>query len=192
MLPEQFIFIAVCVSLFGDFLYIKSIIKGYAKPNLVSWLIWALAPFLGYFFAIKAGGGLSLLPIFLAGFGPLLIIATALLTKNAFWKITTFDIFCGLFSVLALILYVFTHNLSISILFAILSDALAGLPTYKKGWNFPESESSPAYSFSIFTNAIGLMIVKNWSFAIYSFGAYLIVGNLIMVLILYRKKIFKS
>ena len=192
MLPAQFIFVSIVSSLIGDISYILSIIKGHTKPNLVSWFIWALAPLLGFFFAIKAGAGISALPIFLAGFGPLFIIVVAMFTKNALWKITPFDIYCGILSIIALIIYLFTHNLELSILFAILSDALAFIPTYKKGWNFPKSESSPVYSFSILTNAIGLMIIKDWSFTIYSFGTYFVIANLVMVLILYRKKIFRK
>ena len=95
MLPENIIFIAVFLNLIGQFLYIKSILRGHAKPNLVSWGIWMFAPFIGFFFQLKAGAGLSSVPIFMAGFGPLVIVAVALLTKNGVWKITSFDLLCG-------------------------------------------------------------------------------------------------
>jgi len=192
MLPENIIYFAVFLNLIGHAFYIKSIIKGHTKPNLVSWSIWVLAPFIGVFFQLKAGVGLSVFPIFIAGFGSLLTIITAVLVRNAFWKITAFDVYCGLLSVLALIFYIFTHNLGISILFAILSDALAFAPTYLKGWRFPETEYHSTYSLPIFANLIGLLIIKEWSFTIYSFGIYFVIANLVMVLILYRKKIFKS
>lgn len=189
---ENIIFFAIALNLFGHLFYIKSIIRGNTKPNLVSWLIWVMAPFIGVFFQVKAGAGLSVLPIFIAGFGSLITIITAVVVKNAFWKITAFDVYCGLLSLAALVFYVFTHNLSISILFAISSDALAFIPTYKKAWNFPETEYHSTYSFPIFSNLIGLLIIKEWSFTIYSFGLYFLISNTIMVLILYRKKIFKT
>jgi hypothetical protein len=178
MLPENIIYFAVSLNLIGHIFYIKSIIKGKAKPNIISWFVWMLAPFIGVFFQLKAGAGLSVLPVFMAGFGPLIIIIAAILVKNAFWKINSF--------------YIFTHNLSISIVFAILSDALACIPTFIKSWKYPESESSAAYTWAILSNIIGLLIIKNWSFPIYSFGIYLIVFNIAFVLILYRKKIFRT
>lgn len=191
MLSENIIFFAVLLNLFGSILYIKSIIRGHAKPNLVSWFIWMLAPFIGVFFQLKAGAGLSVLPVFMAGFGPLIIIIATLLTRNAIWKISTLDIACGVLAVLALIVFIITHNLGISILFAILSDGLAYIPTYVKSWKFPKSESVHAYSWAILANIVGLLIIKDWSFTIYSFGIYLIFMNVLMVLILYRKKVLK-
>lgn len=189
MLPEKIIYFAISLNLLGQILYIGSIIKGHAKPNLVSWGIWMLAPFIGVFFQLKAGAGLSVLPIFMAGFGPLIVLTSALLTKNAIWKINSFDLFCGFVSLIALFLYIMTHNLGISILFAILSDALAFIPTFIKSWKYPESESIYGYSFCVISNIIGLLIIKDWSFTIYSFGVYLVVFNIIEVVILYRKNI---
>jgi len=149
-----------------------------------------VAPFIGVFFQLKAGAGLSVLPVFMTGFGPLVIIIAAILTKNAFWKINVFDLYCGLFSVIALILYIFTHNLGISILFAILSDGLAAVPTIIKSWKFPETEIKINYFFAIVSNILGLLIIKNWSFTIYSFGIYNIAVNIIIIFCISRKKIF--
>jgi len=191
MLPEKIIFFAICLNLIGQVLYIRSIVQGKSKPNLVTWIIWMLAPFIGVFFQLKAGAGLSVLPIFMAGFGPLIIITAALLVKNAFWKIHKLDIYCGLLSVTALVLYIITHNISLSILFAILADVLAFMPTYIKAWSFPETESHHAYSWATISNLIGLLIIKEWSFPIYSFGLYLMLGNIVMIFVIFRRKIFK-
>lgn len=192
MLPEKIIFVTVLVSFIGYFFYLKDIFYGKTKPNLVSWFLWLLGPFLGVFFQLKAGAGLSVVPIFMAGFGPLLVVIFSIFRKNAYWKLNTFDVICGIFSILALILYALTHNLAVSIIFAILSDLFAFIPTYIKGWKNPESETMTVYLAGIFNNALGLLVIKNWSFTIYSFGLYLVIANIIMVYFLYRKKLFRS
>ncbi len=191
MLPENIIYIGVLVTLVGYFFYFKNIFYGQTRPNLVSWFLWMLGPFLGVFFQLKAGAGLSVLPVFLAGFGPLVVIIVSLIKSNSIWKISTFDIFCGFLSLLALVIYFTTRNLGISIVFAIASDFLAFIPTYIKGWRFPETETVTVYFTTIFSNILGLLIIKDWSFVIYSFGVYFIVANIVFILILYRKKIFK-
>ena len=164
-------------------------ISGGTKPNLVTWFFWSLAPFIGVFFQLKAGAGLSILPIFMAGFTSLVVIIVSVFKKNGYWKINTFDVVCGIISLLALILYVFTHNLSISILFAIISDALAYIPTIRKSWSFPETETGLMYTTGIVSNLIGLLTIKMWTFPIYSFGVYIILFNAIVVFSIYRKKI---
>jgi len=191
MLPEQIVYIGVVISLIGYYFYFKNIFKGTTKPNLVSWFLWMLGPFVGTFLQIKAGANLSFLPVFIAGLGPLIVIIVSIFNKKSYWKITLFDIICGLFSVLALVIYILTHNFGISILFAILSDLLASIPTLIKSWKFPETETASVYFVGIFTNVLGILVITNWIFPIYSFGIYLILMNIVMTYFIYRKKIYR-
>jgi len=189
MIPEKIIFVGVLINLITYFLYIKSIFRGGTRPNLISWFIWMLAPFLGFFFQLKAGAGLSSLSVFMVGFGPLLVITFSLFKKNAFWKIRFFDVVCGIFSLLALALYLATKNLVVSIVLVMLGDFLAYIPTFVKSWKYPETESSSIYFGGIIINILSLLIIKNWIFAIYSFPIYLIFGNSIEIFLIYRKKL---
>lgn len=192
MISDNFIYLGIIFYIIGYYSYFKGMFVGQTRPNLVSWFLWMLAPFIGVFFQLKAGAGLSALPVFMAGFGPLLVLLVSFWKKNGYWQITSFDIICGSFSFLALIFYTITHDLAISILFAILSDAIAFIPTFKKSWTNPESESGLLYLSSAFINVIGLLVIHDWSFTIYSFGVYLVVFNIAESILLYRKKIFKS
>lgn len=192
MLPENIIYIGVFVTIVGYFFYLKDIFYGQTKPNLVSWVLWALIPFLGFFFTIKAGAGLSALPIFIAGFGPLVIIIVSLFRKNSIWKISKLDITCGALALLSLLFYVFIHNLAISIIFAMLSDGLAAIPTLVKSWKFPETETTGPYLSGFLNNILGLFIIKNWIFSIYAFNIYFILINIVIVFFIYRKKIFPT
>lgn len=189
MLPEKIIYLSLVITFFGSFFYIKDILQGRTKPNLVSWFFWSLAPIIGSYLQFKAGAGLSILPVFLAGFVPLVIFFIALLTKNSHWTITKFDILCGIFSFLALMLWISTHRADISILFAILSDGLAAVPTLIKSWKFPETETAIGYSPGILNNILGLLVIKNWNFSIASFGIYFILMNSTLILFIKRKKI---
>ncbi len=191
MLPEKIIYIGVLINLIAIFWYIKTILYGKTRPNLISWTLWALAPLIATFLQTKAGAGLSFLAPFMAGFGPLIVILFASIKKRGFWRITKFDIVCGLFSLLALTFYIITNKLAISIFFAILSDALATIPTIRKSWNFPDTESALAYAGGIINYILSLLIITNWIFSIYSFNVYLIIINLIIIFSIYRKKIFK-
>ncbi len=192
MLPSYIIFLAIPVILAGYFFYFKDIFYGQTRPNIVSWFLWMLGPLIGVFFQLKAGAGLSVIPVFSAGFGPFVVVVVLFFKRNFIWKITTFDVICGIFSILALVLYALTHNLAISVLFAILSDLFAFIPTYIKGWKFPETETGILYFASAFNNILALLIIKNWIFPIYSFSVYLLLANLVFLIILYRKRVFSK
>lgn len=191
MLPEYTIVAGILINLFCSFWYIKNILKGDTKPNPVSWLIWSLAPFVGVFLQLRAGASWSVVGVFMAGFAPFLVVIFSLFKKNAFWKVRPFDLVCGLFSMAALIIYVVTSNLALSIVFAILSDFLAYIPTFVKTWKNPETETSSVYWGGIVNNILSLLIIKDWLFTIYSFQIYLVLANLIEVTFIYRKRIFR-
>lgn len=188
MIPENIIYITILISLLGYFFYFKDIFYGKVRPDLVTWFLWMLGPFISVFFQIKAGAGLSILPVFLAGFGPLVVIIVSLIRKNAHWKISQLDIICGTFALISLTLYFITHNLGISILFAIITDGLAAVPTIVKAWKFPGTESTAVYMVGVISNILGLLIIKDWIFTIYSFSLYIILINLFIVFCINRKK----
>lgn len=192
MLPEQFGYVAIVTSSLGAAWYIKGIFSGKTKPNFVTWFMWMLAPFIATFLYIKAGGSfIASLPVFMAGFVPLLVLIGATVKGNAYFKITFFDIACGIFSFLALIFWVLTRNTALSVVFAILADGLAAVPTLIKSWNFPETEKGLTYLPGVINNTIGLLIIKNWIFSIYSLNIYFILMNLALVFIIYRKTFLK-
>jgi hypothetical protein len=190
MLPEQIVYLSFVVSIFGSYFLIRDILAGRTKPNLVTWFLWALAPLIGTFLQLKAGAGLSVIPVFLAGFFPLIIFILALVKHDGYWKITMFDIFCGIFSVIALVLWILTRNTGVSILFAILADAFAAVPTIIKSWKFPETETALGYLPGTINNILGLLVIKEWTFSIYSFGIYFIVLNTLLMMFIWRSKIF--
>src|SRR3989339_846145 len=109
------------------------------------------------------------------------LIAYFFYFKNAYWKLTAFDFICGIFALISLVLYIFTHNLEISIIFVILSDGLAAIPTIVKSWKFPETETAAVYLAGIFAQTLALLIIKNWVFSIYVLNVYFIVINIIII-----------
>ena len=177
------------IQLTGVFFYIRSMALGSTRPNRVTWFIWALAPLIATGFAIKAGAGISILPVFMAGFNPILVLIASFLIQNGYWKINRLDIVCGALAIFSLLLWIITHSYSIAIIFAIMSDALAGIPTIIKSWKYPDTETASAYMGGIIANILGLFIVTNWTFPVYISGFYFIALNLILVFSIYRKKI---
>lgn len=191
MLPEYFIYLAVAVSLIGQIGYLNSIVHGTTKPNLVSQFMWMLSPFVGVFFQLKGGAGISTLALFMSGFASLMFIVVSVVNKKAYFRLETFDFICGLFSVLALVCYVLTHSLSISILFAIAGDTLAYFPTIKKSWYLPESENYSIYLVGIISHSISLLVLDNRIFSNYAFAVSIIFWNSVLLVTMFRKDIFR-
>jgi hypothetical protein len=183
------VFVAAVATLLATYVYIRSMFKGDTKPNRVSWLMWAIAPFIATSAAISSGVGWAVLPVFMAGFSPFLIFTASFATKKAQWKLSTFDYFCGALSGLALFLWSVTRNPNVAITFAIASDGLASIPTFTKAWRHPETESVWPFIVGVFNASTSFAAIAAWTFSGYAFPAYLIAVNFMMVLTVYNKKL---
>lgn len=179
MLNEKFVFIAISLNLLGGLSYLIDTIKGKTKPNKVSWLLWGLAPLIAFAAQVKQGVGLSSLMTLTIGISPLLIFSASFINREAAWKLTFFDLICGMLSLLGLLLWMFTREGNLAILFSILSDGLAGVPTLVKAYKAPETENYHVYSFAGIAAVITLLTIKQWNFAHYAFPIYILLFNLI-------------
>ncbi len=134
---EYLVFAAAFASILGAALYIRSMFRGNAKPNRVTWLMWSIAPFIATAAAASSGVTWAAIPVFMTGFAPFLIFVASFFTKKAYWKLTTFDYLCGALSAVALILWFVTMEPNLAISLAIASDALAAIPTLGEGLAYP-------------------------------------------------------
>ena len=189
---QYLVFLGAIVQLIGIFSYIKDTLKGKTKPNKITWLMWSIAPMIATVAALSSGVGISILPVFMSGFGPFLVFISSLANKNSYWKLQKFDYFCGAFSILALILWIITKNPNIAILFSILSDASAAAPTIIKAWKHPETESINAYTTGLFNIFTGFFAIQTWNFSSLAFSVYLIISNTLITLFIWRGKIQKQ
>lgn len=185
---QYVVFVGAVVMLVGVLSYTRETLQGRTKPNRVTWLLWSIAPLIGTAAAFSDGVRLATFPVFITGVAPLIVFLASFINKNAYWKLEKSDYWCGGVSLLALILWQVTDNPIIAISFAIVSDALAALPTLIKSWRFPETESGEAYTTAVFGNATSFFALKTGSFSEWAFPAYLVIINILLVLAVYRRK----
>ncbi len=184
---EYLVVIAAVASFVAAFVYIRSMFVGGTKPNRVSWLMWAIAPLIATAAAISNGVGWAVLPVFMAGFSPILIFTASFFAKKAYWRLSSFDYVCGALSAIALFMWWLTKNPNIAIVFAISSDALASIPTLTKAWTNPETESVWPFIIGVFGAASSLAVATLWTFSEYAFPIYLIIVNIMVLFALYNK-----
>ncbi len=162
--------------------------RGNVRPNRVTWLMWGIAPIIATAAALSKGVGWAVLPVFMSGFSPLLIFIFSFIVKNTYWKLTIFDYACGFFSALALVLWAVTKEPNTAIIFAIASDGVAAIPTLRKGWNHPETESPYPFFAGLFGAATSFLAIQMWTLSSYAFPIYLAVINILLLLSIYRGK----
>lgn len=181
------VFVAAFATVLAAFAYIRSMFKGHARPNRVTWLMWSIAPFTATAAAISSGVGWAVLPVFMSGFAPFLILTSSFLHKNAYWKLSTLDYACGALSGVAIVLWYITEDPNLAIVFAILSDLIAAVPTLIKAWHNPETESQWPFVVGLFSPMTSFLAVTAWTFSALAFPTYLIAINILLVTLIKGK-----
>ena len=180
MINQNFVILGAIIAAAGSLSYLIDTLKGKVKPNRVSFLLWSLAPLIAFFAEIKQGVGIQALMTFVVGFLPLTIFIASFVNKKAEWKLTGFDLMCGALSIVGLVFWYITKSGDIAIIFSILADGLAAIPTVVKSFNFPETESAWPYFASTISAILTLLTIKVWNVANVGFPLYIVLITLVI------------
>ena len=184
------VIVSVLVSISGATAYIRDTLAGKSKPNRISWSMWALAPLIGTAAALSAHADIWVtIRIFLAGFLPLLVLIASFINPQSYWKLSTFDFLCGACSILALIVWGAIDSPRSAILLAAIGDGFASLPTLRKTWNHPETETRWTYIASLIAVLLILPSIPNWNIENSAFQVYLLIVDALLLFALYRKRL---
>jgi hypothetical protein len=173
MLDERFVWVGFILTFCGGLSYLIDTIKGKTKPNRVSWFFWALAPLIAFAAEIHKGVGVQAWMTFSVGFNPLLIFLASFINKKSYWELHKTDYFYGILALIGIIIWQITGEGNIAILFSILADGFAAIPTIIKSYHQPETESSKIYLFSMINAGITLLTISIWDFAHWGFPVYI-------------------
>lgn len=188
---QYVVLIGAVANLAGTSFYIKKTINGEIKPNRVSWLMWAIAPLIGTWAAFSDGVRWAVIPVFMSGFCPLLVFIASFVNPKAYWKLETFDYICGICSVLALVLWGITKEPLFAIVFAILSDGFAAVPTLIKSLKYSHTESFEVYFVGLFSALTGFFALKTISASELAYPIYLIFLNSSLIIAIYAGRLRK-
>ncbi len=189
MLNEKFILIAVIASLIGIIPYFRGTLNGTVRPNRVSWFLWIVTAGIAFAAEIRQGVGFPALTTLMAGFNPLLVfVATFFAPGQAVWKISRFDLSCGICAVLAIVLWQVSGSANVGLFFAIVAEVFAAIPTVHKAIRQPETENALPFLSSNVRHVLKILTVAQWSFASLAFVLYdAFINNFIAFLVLRKR-----
>lgn len=177
MLPEYCAIIGAIIGSLGGMFYLFETIAGRAQPNRITWLLWGIFPMV-IFVAQKAEGVEKISwASFAAGFSPLVVVAASFFNKKAYWKSEPRDYYLMAAAIIGIVLWAITDNPNLALLFSLLADVLASIPTIIKSYRSPRSESWIAYGISAFGFGISFLSVQTYDFENAAFVAYIFIIN---------------
>jgi hypothetical protein len=180
MLPAWFTVFSVAIRLFGGAQYCWGVLRGKAQPNPITWFLWGLTPLITFFASLQYGFQPQSLVLLAMAASPLTVSALAILLHRSREHFTPFALVCGAFALVGIVLWQITSIPELAILFSIVADIFATLPTLEKAYRNPASEYAWPYFMSIVSMAITLLTIQAWVFAVYAFPLYMLLVNVVL------------
>jgi hypothetical protein len=180
MLHSNFVIVGTLIGAAGSVAYLRDTLRGKVRPNRVSFLPWSIAPLIAFCAQIEQGVGLEALMTFSTGFLPLTVFIASFVNKQAEWKLTRFDVICGILSLVGLVLWLITKVGNVAILFSIVADGLAAIPTLVKAYKYPDTEIAWPWIATVVGVILTLLTLSTLTFANSGFILYILVVNTVI------------
>lgn len=178
MLPAWFTVFSIAIRLLGGAQYAWGVVVGKAKPNPITWFLWGLTPLIAFFAQLQYGLTPQAWVLLALAASPLFISMLAIIKYGLRGHFTPFSVTCGLLALLGIVLWQMTSVPELAVLFCIIADIFATLPTLQKAYRNPASEYAWPYMMSMVSMVIVLLTIQDWRFLIYAFPLYMLAVNM--------------
>lgn len=183
--------IAVVLTFLAYIPYYRDILRGKTHPHIYSWSLWGLLTILLVALQIKGGAGPA--SWVTAAAGVLCIGVVILSLKNGKRDITASDTVTALLSLIAIGFWLLADQPVISLIFVIAADMLAFIPTIRKSWSKPYTETMSLYVTNAIRFSLALAAIETYTFLSASWIMVWAVGNgLFALMLVIRRKQIKS
>lgn len=183
--------IAVILTFAAYIPYYRDILKGKTHPHVYSWSLWGLLTVLLVALQIKGGAGPATWVTAAAG---ILCIGVVFLSlKGGKKDITTSDTIVAILSLIAIGFWLVADQPVVSIILVIIADGLAFIPTIRKSWHKPYTETLLLYVTNALRFFLALAAVETYTFLAASWIVFWATGNaLFSVMLVIRRKQVKK
>lgn len=179
--------IAVALTFIGYVPYLRDVLSGKTKPHVYSWFLWGFVTFIAFGLQLSAGGGIG---TFVTLAASIMCISVFILgiTRKGKKDITATDTVFFILGFVALGFWLIAKQPVISIILATFIDLFAFIPTIRKSWNKPESETLSLYFLSTFRFMLALFALQMYSFVTVLYPLAWVFGNGLFALMLYIRR----
>ncbi len=185
----KFIFIVVAISLmlYSYIPYFVDMFAGKTKPHIYTWIIWFITQGTASAAAIYGGSGMTGFGLWSGTFMVFLVVISSLKfgTKN----ITISDTISLCLALFSVILWWQMKNPLPAVLMVSLIDGLGYIPSFRKTWQDPNSETPSFWLVICLSTIFTLLANTNFSLITTFYLIVMTICNFIMFSISYFRKI---
>ena len=185
-MKDVFAIIAAVIAIGGNIPYLRDVIVKRIAPHPYTWLVWTIVSGITLFGQIVKGAGIGALPTAMAELFTVAIFILSL--QHGFKNIRKIDNYFLAVALGGLIPWVITRDPTLSVVIAVSIDLVAFVPTIRKTWRKPQSETPILFGANVLRHILTLLSLNSYNIATTLHSIAMIVTNSIMTLIILFKK----
>ena len=163
MIDPRFVFLATALSAVGAANYVRDTMRGSTSPHRVTWGLWALEGILAFVVEVQQHVGLASTMTLALGLVPLLVVIVSFKNPHAVWRIDRIDVVCAVVSLSGLVFWAVVNQPILALISFAVADFMAALPTYRKSWTHPETETARMFVLGTVNTGITLLTLKHFT-----------------------------
>ncbi|MFM9905066.1 MAG: hypothetical protein ACKVQJ_10905 [Pyrinomonadaceae bacterium] len=185
-MKETFAAVAAILAIIGNIPYIIDIFKGRVQPHAYTWFVWTLVTAIVFFGQVAKGAGIGALPTAASGVFTVLIFLLSL--KNGFKHATRIDTVFLVLALAGIVPWLITNDPTVSVVIAVAIDLTAFIPTLRKTWLRPSTESPLLYGSNVFRHILALLSMQTYNIATTLHSIAMLATNTAMTMMLITSK----
>jgi len=183
---ESIAIIAALLAIVGNVPYLRDILKRRVRPHPYTWLVWSIVSCIIFFGQLAKGAGFGALPTAASEIFTIIIFFFSL--QYGFKQIKKIDTVFLIIALLGLIPWLLTKDPTISVIIAVSIDLAAFVPTLRKTWLHPNTETPLLFSMNVLRHLLMLFSLQAYNVATMLHSLAMITTNALMTVLIVRKK----
>jgi hypothetical protein len=179
--------LATMLAIFAYVPYLIDMFRGKNKPHLYTWITIFLVTIVVAYMQVVGGGGIGAIPVIIgAAFnGVILFYCFKFGTRD----VVFIDKLCLTISIIGVILFALLYDYPlVSLAIVTIAEITSFIPTFRKTWNDPYSESLPSYYLLMLKLALVLVALESHNLLTASYSILWIVVFVCFLSMVYLRR----
>ena len=178
--------IAALLAVAGNVPYLIDIFKKRVQPHPYTWLVWSIVSCIVFFGQLARGAGIGALPTAASEIFTIIIFFFSL--RYGFKNIRRVDTYFLIIALLGIIPWILTKDPTLSVIIAVGIDLIAFIPTIRKTWLSPKTETPLLYGTNVIRHILMIFSLQAYNIATMLHSIVMITTNTLMTGIILRYK----
>ena len=186
-----FAVLSTILGIMGFAPYLRDVLSKKTKPHIFTWIIWAITQGTATAGLLYGNGGYGAIPMIISVSLTSLVVLLSLRTGEK--NITKSDKIIFLAAIFAIFIWWKLENPILAILMVSAIDAIGYIPTFRKSYNKPWTETVFSWGTFAIANVMAILALENYNLLTTSYLATITSANILLaIFLIIRRKTITS